>query len=65
MVQDHTSNEKVNQDKTAVRAAQALLDRGWGKAKVGKWEVATSAGQSYIEALKAVAEQVHSQEKKI
>ena len=34
-------------------AAQALLDRGWGKAKV---EVATSRGQSYIEALQAAAE---------
>ena len=34
-------------------ASQALLDRGWGKAKV---EVATSGGQSYIEALQAAAE---------
>ena len=33
--------------------SQALLDRGWGKAKV---EVATSGGQSYIESLQAVAE---------
>ena len=37
-------------------AAQALLDRGWGKAKV---EVATSGGQSYIEALKAAAEVIN------
>jgi hypothetical protein len=31
----------------------ALLDRGWGKAKV---EVATSGGETYIEALQAAAE---------
>jgi len=37
-------------------AAQALLDRGWGKAKV---EVATSGGQSYIEALQAAAEVIN------
>jgi hypothetical protein len=34
-------------------ASQALLNRGWGKTKV---EVATSGGQSYIEALQAAAE---------
>jgi predicted RNase H-like HicB family nuclease len=34
-------------------ASQALLDRGWGKAKV---EVATSSGETYIEALQAAAE---------
>ena len=34
-------------------ASQALLDRGWGKAKV---EVAASGGQSYFEALQAAAE---------
>jgi len=33
-------------------AAQALLDRGWGKAKV---EVATSSGETYVEALQAAA----------
>ena len=32
-------------------AAQALLDRGWGKAKV---EVASNAVSSYLEILKAV-----------
>jgi hypothetical protein len=40
-------------DRVRGTASQALLDRGWGKAKV---EVATSGGQSYIEALQAVAE---------
>ena len=34
-------------------AAQALLDRGWGKAKV---EVAASGGETYVEALQAAAE---------
>ena len=34
-------------------ASQALLDRGWGKAKV---EVAASSGETYIEALQAAAE---------
>jgi len=37
-------------------AAQALLDRGWGKAKM---EVTTSEGpESYLSALKVVAERV-------
>ena len=40
-------------DRVRGTASQALLDRGWGKAKV---EVATSGGQSYIEALQAAAE---------
>ena len=40
-------------DRVRGTASQALLDRGWGKAKV---EVATSRGQSYIEALQAAAE---------
>ena len=40
-------------DRVRGTASQALLDRGWGKAKV---EVATSGGQSYIEAIQAVAE---------
>ena len=39
-------------------AAQALLDRGWVKAKV---EVATSGGQSYIEALQAAAEVIRAE----
>ena len=53
MVQDHASDEKVNQDKTAVRAAQALLDRGWGKPRV---EVVTNEQpDSYIKALQAVS----------
>ena len=39
-------------------AAQALLDRGWGKPKM---EVATSEGpESYLSALKVVAERVRS-----
>ena len=36
-------------------AAQALLDRGWGKAKV---EVVTDEKQDYIAALKAVNERL-------
>ena len=40
-------------DRVRGTASQALLDRGWGKAKV---EVAASGGQSYIEALQAAAE---------
>ena len=40
-------------DRVRGTASSALLDRGWGKAKV---EVAASGGQSYIEALQAVAE---------
>jgi len=47
----HGKNERVRGT-----AAQALLDRGWGKAKV---EVATSGGQSYIEALQAAAEVIN------
>ena len=35
-------------------AAQALLDRGWGKAKV---EVASSSGGGYLELLRAVNDQ--------
>lgn len=44
-------------DRVRGTASQALLDRGWGKAKV---EVATSSGQSYIEALKAAAEMIEA-----
>lgn len=44
-------------DRVRGTASQALLDRGWGKAKV---EVATSGGQSYIEALKAAAEMIEA-----
>ena len=40
-------------DRVRGTASHALLDRGWGKARV---EVATSGGESYIEALQAVAE---------
>ena len=40
-------------DRVRGTASQALLDRGWGKAKV---ELATSAGETYIEALQAAAE---------
>jgi len=38
-------------------AAQALLDRGWGKAKV---EVVTSAEGSYLDVLRMVNERVLS-----
>ena len=39
-------------------AAQALLDRGWGKAKVG---VAASGGPSYIEALQATSKLIRAE----
>ena len=39
-------------------AAQALLDRGWGKAKV---EVVTGAEGSYLDVLRAVNESMLSQ----
>ena len=45
-------------DRVRGTASQALLDRGWGKAKV---EVATSGGQSYIEALQAAAEAIKAE----
>ena len=45
-------------DRVRGTASQALLDRGWGKAKV---EVATSGGQSYIEALQAAAEVIREE----
>jgi len=45
-------------DRVRGTASQALLDRGWGKAKV---EVATSGGQSYIEALQAAAEVIRAE----
>ena len=38
-------------------AAQALLDRGWGKAKV---EVVTEGKQDYIAALRAVNERLNA-----
>ena len=38
-------------------AAQALLDRGWGKAKV---EVVSSGEGGYLELLRAVNEQIKS-----
>jgi len=43
-------------DRVRGTASQALLDRAWGKAKM---EVATSGGQSYIEALQAAAEVIN------
>ena len=45
-------------DRVRGTASQALLDRGWGKAKV---EVATSGGQRYIEALQAAAEVIREE----
>ena len=45
-------NERVRRT-----AAQALLDRGWGKAKV---EVVTSAESSYLDVLRAVNESMLS-----
>ena len=42
-------------DRVRGTAAQALLDRGWGKAKV---EVVTDEKQDYIAALKAVNERL-------
>ena len=45
-------------DRVRGTASQALLDRGWGKAKV---EVATSGGQSYVEALQAAAEVIRAE----
>ena len=45
-------------DRVRGTASQALLDRGWGKARV---EVATSGGQSYIEALQAAAEAIKAE----
>ena len=44
-------------DRVRGTASQALLDRGWGKVKV---EVATTSGQSYIEALQAAAEVIRA-----
>ena len=45
-------------DRVRGTASQALLDRGWGKAKV---EVATSGAQSYVEALQAAAEVIRAE----
>ena len=45
-------------DRVRGTASQALLDRGWGKAKV---EVATNGGETYIEALQAAAEVIRGQ----
>ena len=42
-------------------AAQALLDRGWGKAKV---EVVSSGEGGYLELLRAVNEQIKSEQVK-
>jgi len=49
-------------DRVRGTASQALLDRGWGKA--AKVEVATSGGQSYIEALQAAAEVIRGERAK-
>lgn len=38
-------------------AAQALLDRGWGKARV---DVSTTGAHGYIEALQAAAERIEA-----
>jgi hypothetical protein len=46
-------------DRDRGTASQALLDRGWGKAP--KVEVATSGGETYIEALQAAAEVIRGQ----
>ena len=46
------------EDRVRGTASQALLDRGWGKAKV---EVGTSGGETYIEALQAAAEVIRGQ----
>jgi len=48
-------------DRVRGTASQALLDRGWGKAKV---EVATSGGETYIEALQAAAEVIRGERAK-
>ena len=45
-------------DRVRGTASQALLDRGWGKAKVGGGQ--PSGGQSYIEALQAAAEVIEA-----
>ena len=45
-------------DRVRGTASQALLDRGWGKAKV---EVTTSGTQSYIEALQAAADVIRQE----
>ena len=48
-------------DRVRGTASQALLDRGWGKAKV---EVATSGEETYIEALQAAAEVIRGERAK-
>ena len=45
-------------DRVRGTASQALLDRGWSKAKV---EVANSGGQSYVESMQAVAEVIKAE----
>ena len=47
-------------DRVRGTASQALLDKGWGKAKVGSGEVATSGGETYMEALQAAAEVIRA-----
>ena len=47
-------------DRVRGTASQALLDKGWGKAKVGSGEVSTSGGETYMEALQAAAEVIRA-----
>ncbi len=44
-----------NEERVRDMAAQALLDRGWGKPKV---EVIADVASSYVEALRLVNEQI-------
>ena len=44
-----------NDERVRGTAAQALLDRGWGKPKV---EVVADGATSYIEALRLINEQI-------
>ena len=46
-------------DRVRGTASQALLDRGWGKARRWKW--LPSGGETYIEALQAAAEVIRGQ----
>ena len=46
-------------DRVRGTASQALLDRGWGKAKV---EVVSSGEGGYLELLRAVNEQIKSEQ---
>ena len=50
-----------NDDRVRGTASQALLDRGWGKAKV---EVVSSGEGGYLELLRAVNEQIKAEQMK-